>query len=325
MTISWGILGAGKIAKKFAEDFKVVSNGKIVAIASRSQNRANEFAHEFEIPKAHSSYEEMVKNSDIDVVYIATPHNFHFEHARLCLNNGKSVLCEKPVTVNSAEFELLQNLAKEKNLFFMEALWTYYLPAILQTMNWIREGKIGDVKQLQVCFGYTGNMDKKMRLANPDLAGGALLDIGIYGIAMAELVFDEELENIQSMAHFSDTGIDDYNSIQLKYKSGGMAQISSSFVSELKNEAVIYGTKGRIEIPQFWMAKKAFLITTDEKLEFINKNTQLGYNYEAFAVNELLKKGAIESSVVPLVKSKRILSIMDQVREQIGLKYPFEK
>jgi dihydrodiol dehydrogenase / D-xylose 1-dehydrogenase (NADP) len=325
MTIRWGILGAGRIAKKFAEDFKVVNNGTILAVASRSQDRSNEFAHEFEIPKAYSSYEEMVKNSDIDVVYVATPHNFHFEHASLCLNNGKSVLCEKPVTVNSAEFELLQNLAKEKNLFFMEALWTYYLPAILQAMDWIREGKIGAVKQLQVSFGFPGDMDEKMRLANPNLAGGALLDIGIYGIAMAELVFDEELEKIQSMAHFSETGIDDYNSIQLKYKSGGMAQISSSFVSELKNEAVIYGTKGRIEIPQFWMAKKAFLITTDEKLEFINKNAQLGYNYEALAVNELIKKGAIESSVVPLVKSKRILSILDQVREQIGLKYPFEK
>ncbi len=325
MTIKWGILGAGRIAKKFAEDFKIVNNGQIIAVASRSKDRSNEFAQEFEITKAYSSYVEMVKNPDIDVVYVATPHNFHFEHASLCLNNGKSVLCEKPVTINSAEFTILQNLAKEKNLFFMEALWTYYLPAIIQAMDWIRESKIGTVKQVQVSFGFPADMDEKMRLANPDLAGGALLDIGIYGIAMAELVFDEELENIQSMAHFSDTGIDDYNSIQLKYKSGGLAQISSSFVCELKNEAVIYGTKGRIEIPQFWMAKKAFLITTDEKLEFINKNTQVGYNYEAFAVNELLKKGAVESSVVPLVKSKRILSIMDQVREQIGLKYPFEK
>ncbi|WP_320019197.1 Gfo/Idh/MocA family oxidoreductase [Labilibaculum manganireducens] len=325
MTIKWGILGAGRIAKKFAEDFKVVNNGTIIAVASRSQDRSTEFAHEFEIPKAYSSYEEMVKNSDIDVVYIATPHNFHLEHARLCLNNGKSVLCEKPVTVNSAEFELLQNLAKEKNLFFMEALWTYYLPAIIEAMNWIREGKIGEVKQVQVSFGYAGNMDEKIRLANPDLAGGALLDIGVYGIAMAELVFGEEIEDIQAMAHFSKTGIDDYNSIQLKYISGGMAQISSSLVSELKNEAVICGTKGRIEIPQFWMAKKAFLISPDEKLEFINKELQLGYNHEAFAVNELLKKGAVESSVIPLLKSKKILSIMDQVREQIGLKYPFEK
>ncbi|PKQ69425.1 hypothetical protein BZG01_00385 [Labilibaculum manganireducens] len=325
MTIKWGILGAGRIAKKFAEDFKVVNNGTIIAVASRSQDRSTEFAHEFEIPKAYSSYEEMVKNSDVDVVYIATPHNFHLEHARLCLNNGKSVLCEKPVTVNSAEFELLQNLAKEKNLFFMEALWTYYLPTIIEAMNWIREGKIGEVKQVQVSFGYAGNMDEKIRLANPDLAGGALLDIGVYGIAMAELVFGEEIEDIQAMAHFSKTGIDDYNSIQLKYISGGMAQISSSLVSELKNEAVICGTKGRIEIPQFWMAKKAFLISPDEKLEFINKELQLGYNHEAFAVNELLKKGAVESSVIPLLKSKKILSIMDQVREQIGLKYPFEK
>jgi len=325
MTIKWGILGAGKIAKKFADDFKVVNNGAIVAIASRSKNRSDEFAREFAIPKAYASYEEMVKDDEINLIYIATPHNFHLEHAQLCLNNGKSVLCEKPVTVNSAEFEILQNLAKEKNLFFMEALWTYYLPAIIQSMKWIREGKIGEVKQLQVSFGYTGNMDEKQRLANPNLAGGALLDIGIYGIAISELVFDDEVVEIQSMAHFSETGIDDYNSIQLRYKNGGMAQISSSFATALKNEAIIYGSKGRIEIPQFWMAKKAFLTTGNENLEFIDKTPQLGYNYEAFAVNELIKKGAIESSVVPLVKSKKILSLMDQVRVQIGLKYPFEK
>ncbi|PKQ63963.1 hypothetical protein BZG02_08095 [Labilibaculum filiforme] len=325
MTINWGILGAGRIAKKFADDFKVVNNGIISAVASRSANRSNEFAREFKIPKAYSSYDEMVKDSEIDVVYIATPHNFHLEHAMLCLNNGKSVLCEKPVTVNSAEFAILQNLAKEKNLFFMEAIWTYYLPAIQQVVSWIQEGKIGDIKQVQLSFGFPGDMDEKMRLANPDLAGGALLDIGIYGIAMAELVFDNEVESIQSMAHFSETGVDDYNSIQLKYKCGGMAQISSSFVCELKNEAVIYGTKGRIEIPQFWMAKKAFLISEEEQLEFIDTDKQLGYNHEAYAVNELLNNGATESAVVPQLKSKRILSIMDQVRSQIGLKYPFEK
>lgn len=207
----------------------------------------------------------------------------------------------------------------------MEALWTYYLPAIQQAMEWIKKGEIGEVKQVQISFGFSGDMNKKMRLANPDLAGGALLDIGIYGIAMAELVFNDKIDNIQAIANFSNTGIDSSNSIQLRYKNGGMAQISSSFICELKNDAVIYGTKGRIEIPQFWMTKKAILISNDRQLEFIDKTPQLGYNHEAYAVNELLSKEAIESSVIPLIKSKQILSIMDQVREQIGLKYPFEK
>jgi predicted dehydrogenase len=325
MTVNWGILGAGRIARKFATDFKILTNGKLLAVASRSQIRSNKFAEEFNIPKAYSSYQDMVLNPEINVVYIATTHNFHFEHVQLCLNNGKSVLCEKPVSVNSAELAILQKLAKEKNLFFMEALWTYYLPAIQQSIKWIKEGRIGKVKQLQVSFGFRGDMDKSRRLANPELAGGALLDIGIYGIAMAELVFDEGIKDIQALAHFSETGIDDENNLQIRYENGGMAQISSSLTCELKNEAVIYGTKGRIEIPLFWMAKKTILISSEESIEFIDETPQLGYNHEAFAVNELLQEKALESTIIPLARSKKILSIMDHVRAQIGLKYPFEK
>jgi predicted dehydrogenase len=325
MTVNWGILGAGRIARKFATDFKILTNGKLLAVASRSQIRSNKFAEEFNIPKAYSSYQDMVLNPEINVVYIATTHNFHFEHVQLCLNNGKSVLCEKPVSVNSAELAILQKLAKEKNLFFMEALWTYYLPAIQQSIKWIKEGRIGKVKQLQVSFGFRGDMDKSRRLANPELAGGALLDIGIYGIAMAELVFDEGIKDIQALAHFSETGIDDENNLQIRYENGGMAQISSSLTCELKNEAVIYGTKGRIEIPLFWMAKKTILISSEESIEFIDETPQLGYNHEAFAVNELLQEKAFESTIIPLARSKKILSIMDHVRAQIGLKYPFEK
>lgn len=324
MTIRWGILGAGRIAKKFAADFKAVNNGEIIAVGSRSEERSNQFAKEFGITEAYSSYKDLLNNDDIDVVYVATPHNFHLEHAQLCLHAGKSVLCEKPVTVNSSEFEILQKLAKEKDLFFMEAIWTYYLPAIIQAMQWIKEDKIGKVKQVQVSFGFKGNMNEKDRLANPNLAGGALLDIGIYGIAIAELVFNEEVTDIQSMAHFSDTGIDDYNSIQLQYKNGGMAQISSSLVADLKNEAIIYGDKGRIEIPKFWMAKSAILVNENERLEFIDDSPEMGYNHEAHAVNELIKNNKTESLVIPLVKSKKILSLMDKVREQVGLKYPFE-
>lgn len=324
MTIRWGILGAGRIARKFAADFKVVTDGEIIAVGSRSKERSNQFANEFGIVNAYSSYEEMLKNDDINVVYVATPHNFHLEHAQLCLHAGKSVLCEKPVTVNSSEFDILQKLAKEKNLFFMEAIWTYYLPAIIQAMQWIKEGKIGSVKQVQVSFGFRGDMDKKERLANPNLAGGALLDIGIYGIAIAELVFDEEVEKIQAIANFSETGIDASNSIQLQYKNGGMAQISSSLVAEQQNEAIIYGDKGRIEIPRFWMAKSAILVTENEHLEFNDETPQMGYNHEADAVNNLIKNAKKESPVIPLVKSKKILSLMDKVREQIGLKYPFE-
>ncbi|RUT79081.1 Gfo/Idh/MocA family protein [Ancylomarina longa] len=325
MTINWAILGAGRIASKFAEDFKAVPNGKLLAVASRSKAKALEFSHLHDIPKSYDSYEAMLQDEEINVVYIATPHNFHFEQVKLCLNHGKSVLCEKPVTVNSSEFEILIQLAKEKKLFFMEAMWTYYLPAIQQCVKWVQSGKIGDIKQLQVSFGFIGDMDSKLRLADLNLAGGALLDIGIYGVAISQLIFNKPIKKIQSLAHFSDTGIDDYNNIQIQYEGGGIAQIASSFLSNLKNEAVIYGTKGNIVIPEFWMAKKGILISKSEKLEFLDDSPQFGYHYETIAINELLKKGALESSVVPLEKSRNNLLILDEIRNQIGLKYPFEK
>ncbi|NOU58697.1 Gfo/Idh/MocA family protein [Marinifilum caeruleilacunae] len=324
MTVSWGILGAGKIANKFANDFKVVPNGKIIAVASRSESKASNFAEKYQIEHSYTSYESMMSNPDIQVVYVATPHNFHFEHASLCLNHGKAVLCEKPVCVNAAQLEQLSNLAKEKGLFFMEGMWTYYLPAILKSMEWIDAGKIGDVLQLQVSFGFVGDMKAEGRLANANLAGGALLDIGIYGVAISELVFNQKIDSIQSFAEIGKTGIDEYNSIQLKYANGGLSQISSSFRSNLKNEAVIYGTKGRIEIPSFWMAKKTILYTENEILEFEDESKELGYNYEAYAVGELIKKGKLESSIIPIWKSKKILSVLDEIRDQIELKYPFE-
>ena len=325
MKVKWAILGAGKIAHKFANDFKVVSNGKIIAVASQSRSKAEIFAQDYDIECFYSSYESMLQNPEIEIVYVATPHNFHFEHASLCLNNGKAVLCEKPVCVNSTELEQLSRLAKEKNLFFMEGMWTYYLPAILKTMEWIHADKIGDVLQLQLSFGFAGDMNPDGRLANPKLAGGALLDIGIYGVALSELIFNNKLKSVQSMGQLGNTGVDEYNSIQLKYTNGGVSKISSSFLSNMKNEAVIYGTKGRIEIPKFWMAKKTTLILENEIFEFVDDSKEFGYNYEAYAVGELIKKGKLESSLIPIWKSKKILPILDEIREQIGLKYPFEE
>jgi len=325
MSINWGIIGAGRIARKFAEDFKAVQNGKLIAIASRSKERSSEFAKAFEMPKYYDSYEAMLQNKNIDIVYIATPHNFHFEQIKLCLNKGKSVLCEKPVTVNTAELDILIQLAKSKELFFMEAMWTYYLPAIQKCVEWIQDSIIGEIKQIQVSFGFIGDLNSKLRLSDPNLAGGALLDIGIYGVALSQLIFNKPIKCIQSLAHYSDTGIDDFNSIQIQYENGGISQISSSFLSNLKNEAIIYGTKGKIEIPNFWMAKKARLISKNKNIEFCDDSPQFGYHHEIIAINELLKNGALESSVVPLEKSRNTLLILDEIRRQIKLKYPFEK
>ncbi|MFA6400953.1 MAG: Gfo/Idh/MocA family oxidoreductase [Salinivirgaceae bacterium] len=322
--IHWGILGAGRIAEKFAADFSAVTNGKIVAVGSRSFDNAKEFALKYNISNWFGSYQELVQNPDVDIIYIATPHNFHFEQVALCLEHGKHVLCEKPVTVNAIQLEQLIQLAKKQNLFFMEAMWTPFLPAVQKVMQWLKEGKIGTVKMIRVEFGYAGNSDPKNRLYNPELAGGALLDIGIYPLTMAEMVAQSKIETVQVQSVLSTTGIDETNVIQIKYQNGILAQLSSTFTAQLKNEAIIYGTKGMIVISSFWMSKKAQL-TNDNGVEtFIDESTTLGYNHEAQHVGEMLQLGKTESDVMPLSRSLLMMQLMDAIRKEMNLKYPFE-
>jgi len=322
--INWGILGAGRIAEKFAADFSAVGNGKVVAVASRTIENAKEFADKYNIGTWHGSYQELVQNPEVDIIYIATPHNFHFEQVALCLENGKHVLCEKPVTVNALELEKLIHLAKAKNLFFMEAMWTPFLPAIQKALQWLSEGKIGTVKMIHVEFGYAGNSDPKNRLYNPDLAGGALLDIGIYPLTMAEMVAQSKIETLQVQSVISTTGIDETNAIQIKYQNGIIAQLSSTFTAQLKNEATLYGTKGTIVIPSFWMSKKAQLTNENGMDTFIDESTTMGYNHEAQHVGEMIRQGKTESNVMPLSRSLQMMQLMDTIRKEMNLKYPFE-
>jgi dihydrodiol dehydrogenase / D-xylose 1-dehydrogenase (NADP) len=323
-TTNWGILGAGRIAEKFVSDFSAVSNGKIVAVGSRSVENAKEFALKYSIGTWHGSYRELVQNPEVDIIYIATPHNFHLEQAVLCLEHGKHVLCEKPVTVNAKQLEQLIQLAKKRNLFFMEAMWTPFLPPIQKAMQWIEEGKIGTVKMVHVDFGYAAKMDPKGRLFNPDLAGGALLDIGIYPLTMAQMVAKCDIEFLQVQSAFSKTGIDETNALQIKYENGLIAQLSSTFTTRLKNEAIIYGTLGTITIPEFWMSKKAILTNDKGEELFIDDSTTMGYNYEAQHVGEMLQLGKKESSIMPLARSLQMMQLMDRIRKGMGLTYPFE-
>jgi len=323
-TIHWGILGAGRIAEKFAADFSAVGNGKIVAVGSRSLDNAKKFAQKYNIGKWHGSYQDLVQNPEVDIIYIATPHNFHFEQVELCLTNGKHVLCEKPVTVNALQLEKLMHLAKAKNLFFMEAMWTPFLPAVQKVMQWLGEGQIGTVKMIHAEFGYAGNADPKNRLYNPELAGGALLDIGIYPLTMAEMVAQSKIETLQVQSVLSTTGIDETNVLQIKYQNGILAQLRSTFTAQLKNEAIIYGTKGMIVIPSFWMSKKAQITNDNGEEIFIDESTTLGYNHEAQHVVEMLQLGKTESDIMPLSRSLQMMRLMDAIRKEMNLKYPFE-
>jgi predicted dehydrogenase len=324
MSINWGIIGCGKIAHKFIQDFEFVKKGKVVAVAARSQERAKAFADQYAVPKSYGSYEALVNDAEVDVIYIATPHNYHLEHMKLCFNHNKAVLCEKPITVNAKDFEEALGVLKTKDVFLMEAMWTWYLPAVIKAKQWIQEGRIGEVKFLRADFGFKGEMDMESRLFNPDLAAGSLLDIGIYPLSIAEFLIDSEIKSVKSVGYLGRTGIDEYNAISMEYENGVFVQASSTILADTHNDAFIVGTEGMIRIKHFWCTKSAILETRTGTEIFEDDCPSHGYNWETEAVNELLMAGKKESPVVTHAKTMKTMKLMDLIRKEMGLKYPFE-
>jgi len=323
--VRWGILSTGKIANKFAEDFKYSQGGVIHAIASRSKDKARAFAHRFHIKKAYTSYEELVEDSEIQVVYIGTPHNLHFEHIKMCLLHKKAVLCEKPITVNRFQLNELIELAQKQNVFLMEALWTYFLPTIRKATQWVADGRIGEVKVVQANFGFQAEFNPHNRLYNPELAGGSLLDIGIYPVALANLFINSTIHSISTQSVKAPTGVDEQTAILIRYKNGAIANLLSSFAVTLNNTGFIYGTKGYIELPKFWMASKAFLFENNILTEtFETSGNSIGMNYEVDEVNRLITEGKTQSEIMPYSTSLKIISFLDEIRSMIKLSYPFE-
>lgn len=207
--IRWGILAPGSIAHKFVRGLELLEDAKVVAVGSRSIGRAETFAQQYGIAKAYGSYEELASDPDIDIVYVATPHSAHKECALLCLKAGKAVLCEKPFTVNTKEAEEVIQYARESKLFLMEAMWIRYLPVIIKVREWLYKGVIGEVKMLKADFGFRIEWNPEGRLLNPALAGGALLDAGIYPVSFASMVFGKQPVEIKSMSYIGTTGVDE--------------------------------------------------------------------------------------------------------------------
>ena len=322
--IKWGIFGTGNIANAFASDFKAVNSGELAGVASRNRVRAKEFAAEYNIPNSYEGYKNLVKNKEIDIVYIATPHAFHYENIKMCLENNISVFCEKPLTVNYQQAQEAAELAAEKDLLLLEAMWTYYLPAIKKVKEWIANDRIGEVKMIEADFGFRNEIDPDSRLFNLDLAGGALVDVGIYPIALANLIENSAVKNVLAEGRLGSTGVDEDNAALLKFESGTLAQLSSSLRTELEDEAVIYGTKGQINIPDFWRAEKAVLEADECEEVFEDKRDTTGYNYEAEAVSKLLLEGQEKRAEKMLELSLANMRILDEIRKQLDLEYPFE-
>ncbi|NLP35201.1 MAG: Gfo/Idh/MocA family oxidoreductase [Clostridiales bacterium] len=326
-TIKWGIIGAGRIASTFASALNSLENVELTAIASRNQDRAEEFARKFKIKKAYGSYEELAKDPEVDVVYIATPHSEHKDNSALCIQHRKAVLCEKPFTINRHEAEYLISLAKEHKVFLMEAMWTKFLPVNAIVKSWIAEKKIGEVRHIRASFGYYSEFDRSSRIYNPDTAGGALLDVGIYPISYVMYLLDELPEHVISSAVIGRSNVDEQNVISLRFKNGVLADLSSAISVDIGSDAVIIGDKGKIVVPEFWKADKADRYDAQGNLveTYSLPHPKNGYEYEAKEVNHCLREGKTESSIHPLQSTLEIMTIMDQIRQEWGLQYPQEK
>jgi len=321
-TVNWGILGPGKIAEKFAQGLKFVPNAKLLAVGSRSAENANEFAKKHGVSRAYSSYEKLVTDPEIDVVYIATPHIFHCEHSLLCLENEKAVLCEKPFAMNEKEVNSMISKAHEKNVFLMEALWTRFLPTILKTLEIIKDGTIGDVIHIKSDFGFKPPFDPMSRLFNRDLGGGSLLDIGIYPVFIALLLLGEPYE-IKASAFLGKTGVDENLSIIFNYKNGQFATLFSTLLAETSVETDICGTKGRIRINRMWHIPTTISLTlnngTSETIEFDCKGN--GYEFEAIEVTNCLIHGLKQSPSMTHDFSLKLIKTLDKIRNMCGIKY----
>ncbi|MGG7058883.1 Gfo/Idh/MocA family protein [Clostridium nigeriense] len=322
--IRWGIIAPGTIANAFAKEVIKTKDGVLTAVYGRNENKVKEFAKDYNIEKYYSNIDEFLNDENIDAVYIATPHNYHMEYAKKCIEAKKHILCEKPFSYNYKTSEEVLNLARKSNLFIMEALWTLFLPAVNQAKKWIEEDKIGKVKLVTANFGFKSNEDINSRLYNPCLAGGALLDVGIYPILFSNFMIGSFPKKIKADAEFTNTKVDESDIINLKYENGVLASLTCSISADTDNTAIIYGEKGKIVIPKFWSAKESYLYFEDRTEEFIDSYKEAGYKYEIEEANRCIKNKALESTIAPHNITLELAKIMDEIRNQIGLIYPFE-
>jgi predicted dehydrogenase len=323
--IRWGILGTGAIAAAFATALRQVTDATLFAVGSRSQTSADDFAQTHDVGRAFASYAELAADPDVDVVYIASPHTAHFEHTMLCLGAGKHVLCEKPFALNSTQTEQMVALAKHNGLFLMEAMWMRFIPLIIELRRRVDAGEIGPVRMIQADFGFRAPRNPHSRLFNPELAGGALLDLGIYPLAFSALLLGAPTE-ITSLANIGTTGVDEQSAYVLKHEGGELSVLASALRTQTSMSAWVYGTDGRIHLPkQFWRAKEMVLYRNEMEPESIHlPYTGNGYQFEAQEVVDCLRAGKTESEIMPLRDSEALMGTMDTIRRQWGLTYPNE-
>lgn len=319
-----GILGAGSIAKKMADTLAKMGKAEAYAVASRDLEKAQIFAKVHGVTQAYGSYQEMLKDENVDLVYIATPHTLHYENARMCVDFGKPVLVEKPFCVNTKEAEKLLAYAKERGVFITEAIWTRYMPMRDMINQELASGSIGEPKMLTANLGYV--MTHKERLMKPELAGGALLDVGIYPLNFAAMVFGHNIKQIQSFATFTETGVDANDSVTIIYEDGKMAVLNSSMLAISDREGIIQGSKGymivnNINNPQSYTIYDG----SYKQVKSVKAPEQIsGYEYEIEACKKALDAKKLSCEEMPHEETLWMMRQMDQIRMQCKISYPFE-
>ena len=319
--IKWGIIGLGNIAHKFAQDLLTIKDAKLYAVASRSQTKADTFASKYNALKAYNSYEVLAKDSNIDAVYIATPHTLHKKNTILCLENGIAILCEKPFAMDSVEVNEMITKAQEKNVLLMEALWTYFLPHYQFVLKKLNNKTFGELLKLEADFGFHRAFDNSSRLFNKSLGGGSLLDIGIYPIFTALSTMGIP-KSIEASATFFENGTDSSCNMTFKYSKDTTALLRSTLKEKTPTVATFYLEKGIIKINSQFHSPTTVTIVSNGKEETFNFADNVnGYKYEISHFNNLIRQGKTESNIMTFQFSKLLIKTLDDVRNLINLHY----
>ncbi|MFT7149042.1 MAG: putative dehydrogenase [Nonlabens sp.] len=315
--MNWGFIGFGRIARKFLESLNAVENEVPYAFASRSN--ASALQKEFPEVRVYSSYTDILADADIDIVYISTTHNFHCQNVIDALNAGKHVLCEKPIGVSSDEVVKMTLAAKSNNKFLMEAMWMRFLPAYREAIAKIKAGEIGQVKYMTASFGFRSEdkLTQDGRLLNPDLAGGALYDVGVYPLTIVSDLFGWKPVDFKAHAIKSDTGVDETIQIQLDFGQDRMAQVVGSITMNTNKEACIYGEKGFVRIPMFWKSESYEVVKEDDVEVFYAPMISTGYAHEIMEVSKCIKQGKTESELFTLNDSLMSAKLVESILSTI--------
>lgn len=321
----WGIIGPGRISRLFATGCQAVANAGIYAVASNNPQRGRQFADDFGASKVYRSYAELANDPEVDAIYIGTPHRFHFDSAKMCLLAGKPVLCEKPLTVNADQCEELIRIARERKVFLMEAVWSRYQPIYRQVREWLDSGVIGEVRLISSTFCNNFPRDADDRWFNHELAGGALLDLGIYNINLSQFVYGSNPESFVVRGHIGDTNVDEVSSVVMHYGGGRMSQFTTALTVAASNDLYIYGSRGHIHVlPHICVSTKAVLFEGDSETRVEKPMRANGYEYENEEVIRCIRSGLLESPGMTLDDTLANMRLLDAIRQEIGLRYSFE-